>query len=333
VTRAVTARFRGVVVGMTAALAGWVAACGALPHEPTATSPTRGPASTTPAGPVVADVGDLFAGGPLFGVTMPDRSESAMAEVSAKVGCRPALLQLFASVGKGISAATLRGVPGIPVLSVEPWQTGRGKHQPDWTLAATIEGHWDEQYTALARAVVEYRDPVLIRYAHEMNGHWYPWGTENGNEPGQYVAAWRHVVDLFRDAGATNALWVWSPNILRGASSRTLKEFWPGPTYVDVVGLTGYGVRERSPAVTYRATLKLVYALTDKPILLTEVGVQPGAGKRAWLRAFGPWLKDNPHIAGFVWNEITRDDDWRYDDTESNLAAFKAGLSAAGLRC
>lgn len=291
------------------------------------------PASSPPAEPVVATVKGLFGDGPLFGVTMRDRGEAAVRQVADVVDCRPTLLQLFASVDSGISAGTLRGTAGIPVLSVEPWRTGRGPHQPEWTLAATIQGRWDEEYAAIARAVIEYRDPVLIRFAHEMNGHWYPWGVANGNKRGEFVAAWRHVVGLFRDAGATNALWVWSPNILRGADSSTLEQFWPGTAYVDLVGLTGYGVRERSPTLTYRATLRLVYALTDKPILLTEVGVQPGPEKRAWLNAFGPWLRDNPRIAGFVWNQVTRDGDWRYDDTPANLRAFRSGLSSAGLRC
>jgi hypothetical protein len=326
-------RFRRAVVVVT--LMSTMAGCGIGRREQQSgdrpVAPTASAAST---GPVVADVDEVLGGdGPLFGVTLSDRSAAAVAKVAAKVGCRPALQQVFASVEDGISAKTLRAVAGIPVLSLEPWTSGEGPDQPEWSLSETIGGHWDRQYETVARSVVEYRSPVLIRFAHEMNGFWYPWGTTNGNEPGQFVAAWKHVVDLFRAAGATNALWVWSPNILRGADSRTLKPFWPGKAYVDVVGLTGYGVRETSPVTTYRATLKLVYALTDKPILLTEVGVQPGVEKRAWLRAFGGWLRDNPKIAGFLWNQITRDGDWRYDDNSGNLAAFKSSLKTAKVRC
>jgi Glycosyl hydrolase family 26 len=296
-------------------------------------APAAVAARSPSAEPVFATVKELFGNGPLFGVTMRERGAAAVEEVAGVVGCRPTLLQLFASVDNGISTGTLREVAGIPVLSIEPWRTGRGADQPEWTLAATIEGRWDEKYAAIARAVTEYRYPILIRFAHEMNGHWYPWGMANGNKRGEFTAAWRHVVDLFRNVGATNALWVWSPNVLRGADSSTLKQFWPGKAYVDVVGLTGYGERERSPTQTYRATLKLVYALTDQPILLTEVGVQAGPDKRAWLKAFGPWLHDNPRIVGFVWNQVTRDGDWRYDDTPANLSAFRSGLSSAGPRC
>lgn len=307
-------------------------------NEPASGAPDAAPAalgpSPEPTEPVIADVDEVLGtGGPLFGVTIPGRSAAALAEVAAEVGCRPTLQQIFASVEEGISAKTLRAAAGLLVLSLEPWTTGRGADQPDWSLAETINGHWDRQYLAVARSVVEYREPILIRFAHEMNGHWYPWGTANGNRPGQYVAAWRHVVDLFREAGATNALWVWSPNVVRGASSRTVRQFWPGSSYVDVVGLSGYGVRERTPVTTYRATLKLIYALTKKPIVLTEVGVQPGSEKRSWLREFGGWLRQNPQIRGFIWNMMARDGNWQYDDTPSNLAAFKASLKIAEARC
>jgi hypothetical protein len=141
------------------------------------------------------------------------------------------------------------------------------------------------------------------------------------------------VVRLFRANGARNALWVWSPNVIRGAESRTIGQYWPGERYVDLVGLTGYGIDERSPDQTYRATLRQLYALTAKPVLLTEVGVRPGRDKRSWLTAFGPWLRRNPRVVGFVWNEVLRDGVWRYDDTPAHLAAFKSSLARGRVRC
>ncbi|MFU8871169.1 glycoside hydrolase family 26 protein [Micromonospora sp. SL4-19] len=286
-----------------------------------------------PAGPVVADVDELLGDRVLFGITTHDPAEAALADVALKLNCRPSVVQLFASVEKGISAKRLAEVPGTPLLAMEPWHNTSGRTQPAWTLASTIDGQWDERYEAIARAVVAYGKPILIRFGHEMNGHWYPWGTRNGNRRGEFITAWRHVVEIFRAAGATNALWVWSPNILRGADSRTIKEFWPGDQYVDVVGVTGYGVREATPETTYRATLKQVYALTRKKILLTEVGVQPGPEKENWLRRFGPWLRDNPRVAGFIWYQVVRQGDWRFDDTPANLAAFRSGLAAADPAC
>ncbi|MEV4622016.1 glycosyl hydrolase [Asanoa sp. NPDC049573] len=335
---ALVLRRLAVAAALTVAAALPMAAC-------TSTSPTGSAAgagqpgvgaaepTAAPEKPVVAKVDDVLGDHPLFGVMLADRSKKAVDAIEKSVDCRPELIKVFASVEDGISAKTLNDVPGTPVLSIEPWSTGGGEEQPDWTLASTIDSKWDDQYAAIARAVIAYRKPILVRFAHEMNGHWYPWGTANGNRKGEYVKAWKHVVGLFRDMGASNALWVWSPNVIRGADSKTIKEFWPGGNYVDVVGLTGYGVRETTPVKTYHDTLKLVYTLTDKPIVLTEVGVQPGPEKRAWLKAFGPWLKDTPRIAGFVWNQVNRDGEWSFDDTDANVAAFRSSLARSGVAC
>jgi hypothetical protein len=323
------------LLAATAALA--LAACGTA--DPTASGLAGDPGggsqpgpTTATSRPVTATTAEVFADRPLFGVHL-DESTASLADVTKAARCQPTMSEVFASVADGISTKTLQSMPGLPVLSVEPWHPNGQEEQADFTLRATIDGRWDGQYRKIADAVVRYQQPILIRFAHEMNGHWYPWGVTNGNQPGEYIKAFQHVVDIFRAKGATNALWVWSPNIIRGASSSTLAEFWPGEKYVDIVGLTGYGVRESSPDITYQKTLALVTALTDKPIVLTEVGVQPDPTKEAWITAFGPWLKAHPQVAGFVWNEAQRQGDWRFDDDSQDAAAFTRTLAAAGVSC
>ena len=82
--------------------------------------------------------------------------------------------------------------------------------------------------------------PLMLRFAHEMNGDWYPWSEGvNGNGAGQYVAAYRRVVTLFRSVGATNVTWVWSPNVAYPGSV-PLSRLFPGDGYVDRTGLDGY---------------------------------------------------------------------------------------------
>jgi Glycosyl hydrolase family 26 len=291
------------------------------------------PPAPTGVTPIKASVATVLANRPLFGVTTVDRKAASIAKIAKEVGCRPTLSQAFVSVAEGMSVQTLQTLGGVPLLTVEPWHPGGGANQADFSLSHTIDGTWDKEYEEIARSIVEYHDAVLIRFAHEMNGHWYPWGVANGNRAGQYSSAFRHVVNLFRKAGATNALWVWSPNIVRGASSQTISQFWPGSKYVDIVGLTGYGVSEMSPDRTYDKTLHLVAGLTKDPILLTEMGAQHDSDKHSWITNFGPWLRDHPQIAGFVWTEDERQGDWGFDDTPANLAAFKKDLVTAGVAC
>jgi hypothetical protein len=92
-------------------------------------------------------------------------------------------------------------------------------------------------------------------------------------------------------------------------------------------------VSELSPDRTYDKTLRLVTALTKDPILLTEMGAQRDSDKHSWITNFGPWLRDHPQIAGFVWTQDLRQGDWRFDDTPADLAAFKKDLVTAGVAC
>lgn len=283
--------------------------------------------------PPPTTVDKLFTSRPVFGVSLPELTTAAVAKVTSSAGCQPMLVNRFTSVAAGMSLKTLKSAKGTPMVSLEPWHSGRGAKQSDFTLKATVDGKWDTQYKKIAQSILAYHDPVLVRFAHEMNGDWYPWGATNGNTSADFVAAWRHVVDLFRGLGAANVLWVWSPNILRGASSTTINQFWPGPDYVDIVGVTGYGVREPTPDLTFGPTLTLIEALTDKPLLLTETGAKPDSSKPQWISGFGDWLLKYPKILGFVWFQSDRGDDFRFDDTPANLASFKNSLKKARVSC
>jgi hypothetical protein len=325
---------RSRLLGATLLAASLLAAgCSAYRHpDPGEVNPAA-QASKKADPPVVASIDTAFPRRPAFGVTLPELTQTNVDKLAATAGCKPTIVQRFGSVASGISLKTLQAISGMPMLSVEPWHSGQGPNQQDFTLKATIEGRWDPQYQQIAQSVVEYHNVVLVRFAHEMNGDWYPWSMANGNTAADFVAAWRHVVDLFRSAGATNVLWVWSPNILRGANSTQISQFWPGPNYVDIVGLTGYGVHETNPTQTYGPTLKLIQALTDKPLLLTEVGVQADSAKRQWISAFGQWLAEHPQVLGFVWFQSDRGDNWRFDDTQANLTSFKSSLKTAKVSC
>ena len=60
----------------------------------------------------------------------------------------------------------------------------------------------------------------------------------NGNRPGQFVRAWRHVHDIFTAEHATNVNGCgapWPARVRRISTSE-----YPGDSYVDVLGLSGF---------------------------------------------------------------------------------------------
>jgi hypothetical protein len=104
---------------------------------------------------------------------------------------------------------------------------------------AITDGSQDAYLRAQAKAVVTYKKPVFIRLDWEMNGSWYPEWSQPAVSPSAYIAAWRHIWTIFHQAGATNAAFVWCPNV--GELGGTAWTAWyPGSAYVDWVGLDAY---------------------------------------------------------------------------------------------
>ena len=153
--------------------------------------------------------------------------------------------------------------------------------------------------------------------------------------PAQYVKAWRHVVTLFRQAGASNALWLWAPNVVRGAAVHGIAQFWPGNSWVDLVGFTGYGVEksayglELSASATFDATMTLLAPYSKKPVVLAEMGVN-GTTKNKWIATLGPWLHEHSNVIGLIWTDEKPPDahaDWRFDDSTRDLSAFNRSVT------
>ena len=115
--------------------------------------------------------------------------------------------------------------------------------QPDFKLTTIASGAYDDYIRRFATEAKNWGQPFLLRFAHEMNAYWYPWGTgagnPNGNTPLDFVAAWRHVHDIFTEVGATNAIWVWCVNT-EFPGSTPIAQDYPGDAYVDWVAIDGY---------------------------------------------------------------------------------------------
>ncbi len=105
-----------------------------------------------------------------------------------------------------------------------PGPDGPGRHQRQPQIAS---GHYDGYLSAYAEAVRAYRHPVILSFGHEMNGDWYSWGYQH-TSPAVFVAAWRHIVTLFRALGAHNVTWLWTVNVIDDTRRGTIPSPTPG---------------------------------------------------------------------------------------------------------
>lgn len=296
---------------------------------------------------------------PFLGLDVPNASNAEFASLAARLAVKPTVSAIFVKLDSTNALTQLRDTPsGItPFVTLEPWsqQSRWGESGlSSYSLESLIDGSHDAALVALARVIGGLHRTVYLRFAHEMNGSWYPWAEGvNRNQPGQYVLAWRHVHDLMAPYLGTGVKWVWSPNIVNDlpAGSPTPAELYPGDGYVDYLGLTGYSHGESVPA-TFCPTLTALAAVSAKPVLLSEVGVE-GPAKAEWLSQLAPFVAANSQIAGVVYFNTSAGTtgatgNYRIDQQPADLAALNSSLpqafgtaspssgaatAAAGLRC
>ena len=248
-----------------------------------------------------------------------------------------------------LSAVYARGA--VPMISWEPWDPGSKPHNiknpadsPDWSLGTIISGKHDAYIRSWARGIKGLGGPVMLRPMHEMNGVWYPWsGMANGNKPGEFVAAWRHVHDIFDSVGATNVTWVWSVNQLSKPDRRdnAYSVYYPGDAYVDWVSISGFNWGPSSAAAHLGTfdeifTTGLTYLkTTGKPIVIGECGcVQKNTNKAAWMTdSYARLQAEHPEVKAIVYYDAYEKgvkhgvQDWRIDSSPASAKAYRAAVS------
>jgi hypothetical protein len=234
---------------------------------------------------------------------------------------RPNLTQLKAIARRG----------STPEITWEPWDAGKGLYtaQPKYRLSNIISGKFDAYIRRWAQALAAWKHPVLLRFAQEMDGNWFPWDDyANGNHPGQFVRAWRHVHRIFTEAGATNVKWVWSP-----AFARSTAQF-PGAAYVNMMATTcqngGRPLFARGWQTFARGcgrTIDRLHALEPRlPIQLAETAsAERGGSKARWIRDMWAYLAVRPYVTGMIWFDLAKEANWRIDSSRSAARAFAAG--------
>ena len=250
---------------------------------------------------------------------------SQFAEVA---GRRPNLVGYYSGWGepfKRAFAETVRRHGAVTILQMDPTYA---------SVPAIAAGSYDRYLRSFADSVRSFGHPVVIGFGHEMNADWYPWGY--GHVPARtFVAAWRHIVSLFRGQGAGNVTWLWTIN-QDLASTGPIASWWPGARDVTWVGIDGYYYRPSSTfATVFGQTIAQVRAFTSKPLLLSETAVGPQAGQSMKIQGLFEGMRQYQTL-GLVWFDIAQHQgiyhqDWRIEDSQAAAAAFRRGASSLTL--
>lgn len=249
----------------------------------------------------------------------------------------------------------------VPVIAWDPMDHfGPPIDQPAYSLANIIRGDFDAMIEGWAQGLKTFGSPVVLNFAHEMNGNWTPWGIGvNGNKPGEFVVAWKHVHDIFTSVGTPNVSWMWTPNEMYEGVPASIEAVYPGDDYVDWYGMNGFNWGEaiwwescncRSAWRTFTEIFDKTYhrlaELGPRPIMIGEVGcAEEGGSKAGWITdAYMVRLPEAyPRIRAVAWFEkvatgldtvepgvvepTTTAVDWRVTSSAASLEAYASAVA------
>lgn len=136
------------------------------------------------------------------------------------------------------------------------------------TNGTALNNAWKAELNIIVPYLQQLKDagiPVLWRPLHEINDGWSWWGgTANSARLFQITHDY-----LVGTKGLTNLIWVWSAK--DSGDPNQLHTFYPGDSYVDVVGLDPWD--NGFPTTQWYQAIKSLAG--GKPIALAEVGTLP----------------------------------------------------------
>ncbi len=193
------------------------------------------------------------------------------------------------------AVATISSTGKIPFIRLMP-RTSFEEYVADtlYSMQKIINGDFDNELIQWAKDAAKTGIPLLAEFGTEINGSWFRWnGLYNGagqtdtygdpsiaDGPERFQDAYRHIIDICRENGATNITWFFHID----ADTEPLEawndfeNYYPGDDYIDWIGVSVYGPQESDEEWRdFSDSLDKVYQrmikLTQKPVAILEFGI------------------------------------------------------------
>lgn len=234
-------------------------------------------------------------------------------------------------------ATRMKNAGIIPVVRIMPRSNfGKGKPDPNFSLAAIASGKFDSELNQWATDCALFNNRVIVDFACEVNGTWFPWSKE---DPRLYIKAFRKVYSII-NAVAPQAEFVWHVNY--DEEYQNVVKYFPGNDYVDYIGASIYGnyVPKQEP-IPFAKLATMIFDILDlisaKPKAISEIGVTeaaPGA-KAKWIKEAFEYIEASKRYQFVSWwhskfkganqSEYTN---YRIDSSPEALQAYREAVSS-----
>jgi Glycosyl hydrolase family 26 len=186
-----------------------------------------------------------------------------------------------------------------------------------------------------AQALKAYPGKIFLDFSHEFDAK----GQVANGTPAQFVAAYRHVHDIFTNQGVTNVIWSWVSTGWIGNKDK-IRAGYPGASYVNWIGYDPYNLGSCAGRKWNSATdtLKTFYDwvgqqadMNGKPILLSEYAASNASGVQAWYSSLPSTLQQFPRIRAMIQFSAPTSSgcDTDVDHSSGAMAGFKQASDSA----
>jgi endoglucanase len=190
------------------------------------------------------------------------------------------------------------------LVTLEPWTWSRNeRNTPQYLRNGISNGLYDENMHMICEVLNTLQSPVTLRWGHEMDDRsgqfiWSAW------KPEVYIAAYRRMIDICRGA-APRINVMWSP-----LGDEGMEAYYPGDDYVDLVGITVFGLqawdqakfgRDQSFADIFLPRYDRA-ASFGKPVVVAELGYSGDSNYvDNWENTVRKARPEYPNLVGVVY--------------------------------
>ena len=171
------------------------------------------------------------------------------------------------------------------------------------------EGKYDKEFDKLLKVIREFGNPVFIRIGYEFDKA----GKYN---PDNFIKAWKHFVDKYRNEKINNVANVWCSCPYKGTAPVEL--YYPGNDYVDWFGIDVFTERHFANSTNKQTEAFLKLAKKHKkPVMIGEssparTGVDKGQESwNEWFKPYFKWMEYHPNIKAFCYINWDWGKDWK----------------------
>lgn len=255
-------------------------------------------------------------------------------------GKKPYLVTVFIDWENFPEPEMIGSVYGQDCALIITWEPWNGSQKQGIDYEGLLNGKYDRYIGDFAARLKEINKPVYLRFAHEMNGNWYPWaGQKIGAE--KYIRIWRYVKNKMDEAGARNVRWVFSVNAedVPNEDSNHFSKYYPGNDYVDIFGIDGYNWGSSRPESKWKSFYEIFSSAYKtacrfpKPIFVTEFGSSSAGGDKAlWIGQAMASMRHMSRLRGFVLFNADKETDWHLNPVSASGQAFRKGLQSSAFQ-